>query len=284
MSEFHVPERRACKALGQPRSSQRYSSLPFNDEEPLVARIVQLASQYGRYGYRRITGLLRLEGWRVNHKRVERIWRREGLRVPKKQPKRSRLWLNDGSCVRLRPEHRNHVWSYDFVMARTSNGRPLRMLNIIDEYTRECLCIKVARKITAQDVLEELFDLIVEKGLPDHIRSDNGPEFTAKAVREWLSKIGVQTLFIEPGSPWENGYIESFNGKFRDELLNGEIFTTLLEARVLIENWRREYNHIRPHSSLGFRPPAPQAVSSVEFKRPFMPIQPPDGLTQKLVQ
>ncbi len=243
-----------------------------------------MASQYGRYGYRRITGLLRLEGWRVNHKRVERIWRREGLRVPKKQPKRSRLWLNDGSCVRLRPEHRNHVWSYDFVMARTSNGRPLRMLNIIDEYTRECLCIKVARKITAQDVLEALFDLIVEKGLPDHIRSDNGPEFTAKAVREWLSKIGVQTLFIEPGSPWENGYIESFNGKFRDELLNGEIFTTLLEARVLIENWRREYNHIRPHSSLGFRPPAPQAVSSVEFKRPFMPIQPPDGLTQKLVQ
>ena len=195
--------------------------------------------------------MLRLEGWRVNHKRVERIWRREGLKVPKKQPKRRRLWLNDGSCVRLRPEHRNHVWSYDFVMARTSNGRPLRMLNIIDEYTRECLCIKVARKITAQDVLEELFDLIVEKGLPDHIRSDNGPEFTAKAVREWLSKIGVQTLFIEPGSPWENGYIESFNGKFRDELLNGEIFTTLLEARVLIENWRREYNHIRPHSSLG---------------------------------
>jgi len=184
----------------------------------------------------------------------------------------------------LRPEHRNHVWSYDFVMARTSNGRPLRMLNIIDEYTRECLCIKAARKITAQDVLEELFDLIVEKGLPDHIRSDNGPEFTAKSVREWLSKIGVKTLFIEPGSPWENGFIESFNGKLRDELLNGEIFTTLLEARVLLENWRREYNHIRPHSSLGYRPPAPQAICSMEFKRPFMPIQLPDGLTQRLVQ
>ena len=240
-----------------------------------------MASQYGRYGYRRITGLLRLEGWQVNHKRVERIWRREGLKVPKKQPKRGRLWLNDGSCLRLRPEYRNHVWSYDFVMARTSNGRPLRMLNIIDEYTRECLCIKVARKITAQDVLEELFDLIVEKGLPDHIRSDNGPEFTAKAVREWLSKIGVKTLFIEPGSPWENGYIESFNGKFRDELLNGEIFTTLLEARVLIENWRREYNQIRPHSSLRYRPPAPQAIRSMEFKRLFMPIQLPDGLTQR---
>jgi len=219
----------------------------------------------------------------VNHKRVERIWRREGLKVPKKQPKRGRLWLNDGSCLRLRPEYRNHVWSYDFVMARTSNGRPLRMLNIIDEYTRECLCIKVARKITAQDVLEELFDLIVEKGLPDHIRSDNGPEFTAKAVREWLSKIGVKTLFIEPGSPWENGYIESFNGKFRDELLNGEIFTTLLEARVLIENWRREYNQIRPHSSLGYRPPAPQAIRSMESKRLFMPMQLPEGLTQRVV-
>ena len=283
INEFQVPERRACKALGQPRSSQRYCSLPLNDEEPLVARIVKLASQYGRYGYRRITGLLRLEGWQVNHKRVERIWRREGLKIPKKQPKRGRLWLNDGSCVRLRPEHKNHVWSYDFVMARTSNGRPLRMLNIIDEYTRECLCIKVARKITAQDVLEELFDLIVEKGLPDHIRSDNGPEFTAKAVREWLSKIGVKTLFIEPGSPWENGYIESFNGKFRDELLNGEIFTTLLEARVLIENWRREYNHIRPHSSLGYRPPASQAIHSMDFKRPFVQVQRSEGLTQRVV-
>jgi len=284
ISEFHVPERRACKALGQSRSSQRYCSLPLDDEEPLVARIVQLASQYGRYGYRRITGLLRLEGWKVNHKRVERIWRREGLKVPKNQPKRRRLWFNDGSCLRLRPEHRNHVWSYDFVMARTSNGRPLRMLNIIDEYTRECLCIKVGRKITAQDVQEELFDLIVEKGLPDHIRSDNGPEFTAKAVREWLSKIGVKTMFIEPGSPWENGYIESFNGKFRDELLNGEIFTTLLEARVLIENWRREYNHIRPHSSLGYRPPAPQTIHSMDFERPFVSVQLTERLTQNLVQ
>ena len=283
-AKFHVPERRACKALGQARSSQRYCSLSLDDEEPLVARIVQLASQYGRYGYRRITGLLRLEGWLVNHKRVERIWRQEGLKVPKKQPKRRRLWFNDGSCLRLRPEHKNHVWSYDFVMARTSNGRALRMLNIIDEYTRECLSIKVARKITAQDVLEELFDLIVDKGPPEHIRSDNGPEFTAKAVREWLSRIGVKTLFIEPGSPWENGYIESFNGKLRDELLNGEIFTTLLEARVLIENWRHEYKHIRPHSSLGYRPPAPQVIRSMEFKQPFMSLQLPEGLTQRVVQ
>ena len=245
--------------------------------------MVALASQFGRYGYRRITALLWLDGWQVNHKRVERLWRREGLKVPRKQPKRGRLWLNDGSCVRLRPTHRNHVWTYDFVMARTSNGLPVRMLNIIDEYTRECLCIKVARKITAQNVLEELFDLIVQKGMPDHIRSDNGPEFTAKAVREWLGKIGVTTLFIEPGSPWENGYIESFNGKLRDELLNGEIFTTLLEAKVLIENWRREYNHIRPHSSLGYRPPAPQATETRSFTRPLMSELNREKLTQNLV-
>ncbi len=249
----------------------------------MSARIVELASQFGRYGYRRITGLLRLDGWQVNHKRVERIWRMAGLKVPKKQPKRGRLWLNDGSCIRLRPEHRNHVWSYDFVMTRTYNGKPVRMLNIIDEYTRECLCIKVARKITAQDVLDELFELIVERGLPDYIRSDNGPEFTANAVREWLSKIGVKTLFIEPGSPWENGYIESFNGKLRDELLNGEIFTTLLEAKVLIENWRYEYNYIRPHSSLGYRPPAPQAIETIGFTQLFMSKQNNERLTQNLV-
>ena len=168
-------------------------------------------------------------------------------------------------------------------MTRTSNGLPVRMLNIIDEYTRECLSIKVARKITAQNVLEELFDLIVQRGVPEHIRSDNGPEFTAKAVREWLNRIGVTTLFIEPGSPWENGYIESFNGKLRDELLNGEIFTNLLEAKVLIENWRCEYNHIRPHSSLGYRPPAPQAIRTGTFIRPFMAEINREKLIQNLV-
>jgi len=258
--------------------------MPLDDEGPLVARIVELASQFGRYSYRRITGLLRLDGWQVNHKRVERLWRREGLKVPRKQPKRGRLWLNDGSCVRLRPTHKNHVWSYDFVMTRTSNGLPVRMLNIIDEYTRECLCIKVARNITAQNVLEELFDLMVQKGLPDHIRSDNGREFTAKAVRDWLGRIGVKTLFIEPGSPWENGSIESFNGKLRDELLNREIFTTILEAKVLIENWRREYNQIRPHSSLGYYPPAPQSIETRRFTRPLIPRLNHEELTQNLVQ
>lgn len=228
-------------------------------------RITSLACQYGRYGYRPITMLLRGEGWRVNHKRVERIWREEGLKVPQKQPKRRRLWLNRGSCVRLRAMRPNHVWSYDFVSDRTSDGRPIRMLTVIDEFTRECLRIHVARKIRAIDVLEQLADLFIIHGTPDHIRSDNGPEFVAEIVRGWLSRLGVQTLFIEPGSPWENGYIESFNGKLRYELLNGEIFDTLLEARVVVESWRNEYNTVRPHSSLGYRPPAPEAYRSLQI-------------------
>ena len=193
---------------------------------------------------------------------MERIWRKEGLKVPQKQPKRGRPWLNDGPCIRLRPEFKNHVWSYDFVTSRTHEGKAFRMLNILDEYTRECLNITVERKITSHEVIERLADLFITRGIPDNIRSDNGPEFTAKAVRKWLRRLGVTTLFIEPGSPWENGYIESFNGKLRDGLLNGEIFTTLLEAKVLIENWRREYNTIRPHSSLGYKPPAPEAIMS----------------------
>jgi len=254
-----VSERRACRVLGQYRSTQSYRPLVYDEEEQLTSRIIELATTYRRYGYRSITGLLQNEGWKVNHKRVERIWRKEGLKVPKKQPKRGRLWLNDGSCIRFRPEHRNHVWSYDFVTSRTHEGRAFRMLNILDEYTRECLNITVERKITSHQVIEKLADLFITKGIPDNIRSDNGPEFTAKAVRKWLGKLGVTTLFIEPGSPWENGYVESFNGKLRDGLLNGEIFTTLLEAKVLIENWRREYNTIKPHSSLKYKPPAPEA-------------------------
>jgi len=220
--------------------------------------MIELAEQHGRYGYRRVTEMLRRRGWRVNHKRVARLWRREGLKVPQKQPKRRRLWFNDGSCVRLRPAYRDHVWSYDFVHDRTHDGRAFRMLTLIDEYTRECLAIDVSRRMTSESVLERLSDLFVRRGVPDHIRSDNGPEFTAIRVREWLGRIGVKTLFIEPGSPWENGYIESFNGKLRDELLDREIFDTLLEANVLTERWRQEYNTVRPHSSLGYRPPAPK--------------------------
>ena len=203
---------------------------------------------------------MRGEGWRVNHKRVERIWRREGLKVPARQPKRGRLWLTDGSCVRLRPCWPHHVWSYDFVMDRTHDGRAFRMLTVIDEFSRTCLAIVVARKLNSGSVLACLADLFVEHGPPDYIRSDNGSEFTAQAIRDWLARLGVKTLFIEPGSPWENGYNESFNGKLRDELLNSEIFYSLKEAQVLIEAWRQHYNTARPHSSLGYRPPAPETV------------------------
>ena len=255
-----VSERRVCRVLGQPRSTQRYDKSIPDDGETLRNRIVALASQYGRYGYRRVTAMLSLEGWKVNHKRVERIWRQEGLKVPLKQPKRGRLWLNDGSIVRLQPQFPMHVWSYDFVQDHTQDGNPFRILNIIDEYTRECLAVKVARRLTHKDVLEVLVQLFCERGVPVHLRSDNGSEFTAKKVRTWLSRLEIKPLFIEPGSPWENGYVESFNGKMRDELLAREIFYSLKEAQILIEMWRREYNTIRPHSSLGYRPPAPEAI------------------------
>jgi putative transposase len=254
-----VSERRACRVLGQARSTQRRQLWVKDDEEALTHEIVDLAGRYGRYGYRTVTGLLKLSGWRVNHKRVERIWKREGLKVPKKQPKRSRLWLGDGSCVRLRPKHKDHVWSYDFVHDRTHNGRPLKILTLIDEYTRECLALRVERQLTSVQLLETLAWLFVYRGVPQHIRSDNGPEFTANRVQEWLGKVGVKTLFISPGSPWENGYNESFNGTLRDQLLNGEIFYTLHEAKVILESWRQHYNHERPHSALGYRPPAPEA-------------------------
>ena len=272
-----MSESRVCRVLGQPRSTQRYKERVAQDEEVLTVRVVALASEYGRYGYRRITAMLRQEGWRVNHKRVERIWRREGLKVPAKQPKRGRLWLTDGSIVRLRAEFPKHVWSYDFMEDRTHNGVKFRILNIIDEFTRECLAVRVGRRLTHQIVIEVLTELFIERGVPLHLRSDNGSEFTAKRVQSWLKRLDVKPLFIEPGSPWENGYIESFNGKMRDELLAREIFYSLKEAQVLIEMWRKQYNTVRPHSALGYRPPAPAAFV----------IQPaliqPVGLTYKVV-
>jgi len=231
-AKLEVSERRACRVLGQARSTQRRRRRAKDDEEALVGEIIDLATRFGRYGYRTITGLLRLAGWRVNKKRVERIWKQEGLQVPRKQPKRSRLWLNDGSCVRLRPQHKDHVWSYDFVHDRTHDGRPLKILTMMDEYTRECLALRVERRMTSEQVLETLAELFIFRGVPDNIRSDNGPEFTALAVREWLGRVGVETLFIEPGSPWENGYIESFNGKLRDQFLNGEIFYPAIFMRA----------------------------------------------------
>ena len=264
--------------LGQHRSTQRRTPSGRDDEERLTADIVELARQYGRYGYRKIAELLRsTAGWAVNDKRVERIWRREGLKVPTKQPKRGRLWLNDGSCIRLRAERPNHVWSYDFVEDRTHEGRKYRMLNIVDEFTHECLAIRIARKLKSTDVIDVLSDLFILRGVPGHVRSDNGPEFVAKAVQEWIATVGAKTAYIAPGSPWENGFIESFNARLRDELLDGELFYSLKEARIVIESWRRHYNTVRPHESLGYKPPAPEvfvpkiAARSAPQPRPAPP-------------
>jgi len=253
-----VSERRACAALGQHRSTQRKLPQGRDDEARLTADIIELARQYGRYGYRKIAALLRRAGWLVNDKRVERIWRREGLKVPARQPKRSRLWLADGSCIRLRAERPNHVWSYDFLEERTHDRRKIRLLNIVDEFTHECLAIRVARRLKSIDVIDLLSDLFMLRGVPEHIRSDNGPEFLATGVQEWIAAVGAKTAYITPGSPWENGFIESLNARLRDELLDGEVFYTLREAQIVIESWRRHYNAVRPHASIGYRAPAPE--------------------------
>jgi putative transposase len=263
MQRYGIAQRRACTALGVQRTTVRHHPQRSSDEERLRGDITRLAGRYGRYGYRRITAMLHAEGWRINHKRVERIWRQEGLKVPQKQPKRGRLYLNDGSCIRLRPCWRNHVWSYDFVSDRLADGSKIRMLTVIDEYSRECLSIRVERQLKSHDVLDVLSGLFLIHGLPDYIRSDNGSEFTAYTLRQWLKELKVKTAYIEPGSPWENGFNERFNGSLRDECLNRERFYTLREAQIIIEAWRREYNHIRPHSSLNYRPPVPLATISM---------------------
>ena len=272
MQRYGVAERRACVVLGVPRTTIRYSSKRSDNEERLRRDIIRLASRFGRYGYRRITALLKAEGWHINHKRVERLWRQEGLKVPKKQPKRGRLYLNDGSCIRLRPYWKNHVWSYDFVSDRLANGTKIRMLTVIDEYSRECLAIRVDYRLSSNDVLDVLSDLFLARGLPDYIRSDNGSEFTAHMLRKWLKGLNVKTAYIEPGSPWENGFNERFNGSLRDECLNREYFYTLKEAQYIIEEWRNEYNHIRPHSSLNYCPPSPPTIINM------MPLSAMDGL------
>ncbi len=258
MDALDVSERRACRALGQHRSTQRKVPRGRDDEAALTADLVELARRYGRYGYRKIGALLRAAGWLVNDKRVERIWRREGLKGPGRQQKKGRLWDGDGSCIRLKPERRDHVWAYDFVEARTHDGRTVRMLNVVDEFTRECLAIRVARKLKGADVIDVLSDLFILRGVPEHVRSDNGPEFIAKSVQSWIAAIGAKAAYIAPGSPWENGFVESFNARLRDEILNGEIFYTLKEAQIIIESWRRHYNTIRPHGALGYKPTAPE--------------------------
>jgi putative transposase len=247
-------QRRACAVVRIPRSLVRYIVRRRKDEAELIRKIHKLAIRHSRYGYRRITVLLQREGIRINKKRVHRIWKSEGLGLPRKRPKRRRIGPT-GEIVN-KAEYPNHVWSYDFVEDRTERGGKLRILVIIDEYTRECLAIRVAPSIPASAVIETLEWLFLAKGVAKYIRSDNGPEFIARAVCQWLEQAGCSTLFINPGSPWENGYIESFNDKLRDECLNREIFRNGKEAQAIVEAWRQVYNNYRPHSSLDYLTPA----------------------------
>ncbi len=257
--KFELSERRACQGVGQPRSTQRYVGRRASGDRPLLERMVVLSKDNPRYGYRRVWALLRREGWAVNKKRVHRLWREEHLKVPQRQGKRRRLAKLEGTsengCTRRRAEYKDHVWSYDFVMDETENGRRLKMMPVVDEYSRECLSVEVERYITAEGVVATLARLFRQRAEPTFIRSDNGPEFIAKAVKGWLEVSGVKTLYIEPGSPWENAYSETFISRFGDELLKREVFTSLLEAKVLVEDYRRHYNHKRPHSALGYRTP-----------------------------
>jgi transposase InsO family protein len=250
-----VSERRACEMLGQTRSTQRYRPKKDPGEQEVVKAMRAIAKRHPRYGTPRVTRLLRGEGFRINHKRVERLWRQEGLQVPRKQRKRRRLGASKNGCIRLRPAYPNHVWSYDFVADQTEDGRTLRIFVVVDEYTRRNLALEVGRHFTSQDVIETMRVLFEIHGAPTHIRSDNGPELIAIALRRWLARRGTGTLFIKPGSPWENAYGESFNSRLRDELLDREMFTSLLEARVLLEQHRKEHNETRPHSSLDYQTP-----------------------------
>ena len=242
------------------RSSQQYKPKPRRDDDALRLALIRLAKQYGRYGYRKIAKLLRIEGWNVNHKKVERLWREEGLQLPIRHKRRKRLYHRDTSVIRLRPQYENHIWSVDFVFDKLANGRSYKMLTVIDEYTREALCVTVTPKMGSADVLEALYRLILKRGKPAYIRSDNGREFTAEALQAWLNKVGVKPIQIYPGSPWENGYNERFNGTLRREVLNAEWFATIDQAKTVIGKWLRQYNHVRPHQALGMRPPVPETI------------------------
>lgn len=285
--EFAVSERRACRVVDQPRASQRYQAKPRTDEAALLKRMLELVRVHPRYGYRFITAKLRQEGWHVNPKRVYRLWRREGLKVPKKKRKRRRLGRSENACHRRRAEHRDHVWCWDFIFDRTTSGSPLKWLSIEDEYTRESLALKVDRSITSEDVIDTLAELFAMRGVPEHIRSDNGPEFIARAVQAWTQQLEIETLYIEPGAPWENGYAESFHSRFRDELLATEEFENLPAARKLSAAWREDYNHYRPHSSLGYRTPlefAARCAASVRASATPQPsLQQHSGITQPVL-
>jgi len=258
------PERRVCRVLGQGRSTQRYRPVPRDGDEALTRRMHELVRAHPRRGYRMIWGMLRLDGWRINRKRVYRLWKQEGFKVPFKQHKKRRLGSSENGIVRRRAEHRDHVWCVDFIHDRDERDRPLKWLSVVDEHTRECLGLEVERGMTAAGVAQVLTGLFVVRGVPVHLRSDNGGEFIAGAIRRLAERTGMETLYIAPGSPWENGYAESFHGRLRDELLNAEVFADLREAKALAAAWKHEYNHRRPHSSLGYVPPAVFAATLAE--------------------
>jgi len=263
-----VSERRACEVVSQPRMTQRYKIKQPNRDKALTTEIKKLAKRYKRYGYRMITAKLRQDGWVVNHKRVQRIWQKEGLQVPYRRKFKKAKGSSENSCAVKKAEYPNHVWTYDFMVDQTEDGRKLKLLTVLDEFTRESPAIEVGRSIRAKDVIAVLEYLFMVRGVPRFIRSDNGPEFIADRIKKWLRKNHVETLYIEPGSPWENGYIESFNGKLRDDILDRELFYSVKEAKVIVEDWRLEYNNHRPHSGLGYMTPAAFAAGCIPSASP----------------
>ena len=260
---MELSERRACDVLQQPRMTQRYKPKQPDRDKLLVAAMKRFACKYPRYGYRFITAKLRQDGWQVNHKRVQRLWRKEGLQVPYRRKIKKSLGSSLNGCFVKKAEFINHVWTYDFIEDATEDGRKLKFLTVLDEYTRESPVIEVGRSIRSKDVIAVLEYLFMVRGAPGYIRSDNGAEFMADAIKRWLADNEVETLYIEPGCPWENGYIESFHARLRDELLDRELFYSVKEAGVLAENWRQEYNHHRPHSSLNYMTPAAFAATCI---------------------
>jgi transposase InsO family protein len=282
LGQQKVSERRACRTLGQPRGTQRYRPQRPDRDRQLIRQMRRLVESYPRYGCERVHQLLVGTSGRVNFKRVHRLWRQEHLQVPKKQHKRRRLPGGSvNGCLRHQALHRNHVWSYDFLADRTEDGRQLKLLVVIDEFTRECLAIEVGRTFTSRDVILTLQYLFALRGAPRQVRSDNGPEFIARDIQRWLKRAAVDTLYIQKASPWENGYVESFNGKLRDELLNRELFLSVAEARYVLDEWRLEYNHRRPHSGIHWQTPAAFAATLADppvGATPLPPAQPAQHL------
>ena len=282
-AKLGASQRRACRVLDQPRSTQRYRPRLDQAEAVLVAAMHGLVRRYPRYGYRRIWALLRADGWTVNRKRVYRLWKREGFKVAKKRRKKRRLGSSVNGCTRRSARFQDDVWAWDFIHDRDAAGRPLKWLSLVDEHTRECLLLEVDRSITAADVVRWISEVMLIRGVPGHIRSDNGPEFIARAIREFLSAAGVETLYVEPGSPWENGYAESFHSRLRDELLDAEVFDGLRDAKALAGHWKNEYNHRRPHSSLGYQTPAAFAASLADPPVGASPLPPAQPAEQTLL-